>query len=278
MRCLNPDSKKRAWIFRQLQLGNALRHLDNIFSTFGIPYMPIKGAYLLSASLAGSIPVRTMVDIDLLVQPHHFNETITKLTGHPLFTIGPPDPWFFEQPFTIHNGKHDIQLELHHQLNREERFHLPTVDLFKRGHHRSNVCIHPSAEDALTILICHSLVHSGYGLVKSLWDEIEVLSSDPTFSWSRFFTLFGTTGIEPYGFALLRQYASRKQTDIPVPSKYRWADILFKGMPERDDFRTRKRFLYRGFIEPLFTKAPIHLMGGWIGRTIRKNIGLLRPV
>jgi hypothetical protein len=269
-----PNTELRNWIFRQLLYSNALDHLDELFQSFRIRYMPIKGACLIRSGLASAIDSRTMVDIDLLVKPCDFETIVRNLSAHPLFEPGPPDPWFFEQPFTFTNGEHTIKLELHYQLNREERFHLPTEELFRRGREQSTVCFLPSPEDALIIHICHTLVHSGYGLAKTTYEEIGVLCSESGFKWKRFFPILKSTGIEPYGFALLRMYREKKQIRIPVPSEHKWADLLFRMTPDRQNLRKSNQLLYRGCIEPLFTRHPIRLMAGWVVKVLRKKTAL----
>lgn len=272
MQSVTGISAEKVWIFRQLQYQNALRHLDEILSHASIPYMPIKGAYLICSGLASLIKKRIMVDIDLLVQPQHYEATIRLFSKHPLFERKSPDPWFFEYPFTFTSGKHRIELELHYQLNRNERFHLPTTSLFDRGYPQTATRILPSPEDALIILICHTLVHSGYGLPNSIYDEISAICSLPSFRWSRFCFILKSTGVEPYGFALLRSFMRKKARVLPIPAKHRWADQLFRLTPERQQLHMSHRLFYRGCIEPLFARHPIRLMVGWLLRTVRKTI------
>jgi hypothetical protein len=195
------------WIVRQLMYENALSHLDTVFSSIGTRYMPIKGAYLLCVGLAAALPERNMVDIDLLMLPGDFRSIVDWLGAHPLFTRCAPDPWHFEQAFLFANGAHAVKIELHRQLNREERFRLPADELFSRGVAQTAIRVLPSAEDALVILLCHTLVHSGFGFPASTGREIEVLAGQKGFSWEKCRKLIRRSGIEPYCFALLRHFA-----------------------------------------------------------------------
>ena len=260
------------WLVWQLIYENALSHLDTVFASIGTRYMPIKGAYLLCAGLAPLIPARVMVDIDLLVLPEDFRPTVDRLGEHPLFTRCAPDPWHFEQAFLFANGAHTIKIELHCQLNREERFRLPAGGLFARGVAKTAVCMLPSAEDALVIFLCHTLVHSGFGFPASTGREIEVLIGQKGFSWERCRELIGQTGIEPYCFALLRHFA-RAACIAPatLSSRHRWADLFFRTVPVRDRFTRLQQVLYRGFVGPFFARSPVKLMAGWAWRRLTRG-------
>jgi hypothetical protein len=261
-------TRTNSWPLRQLIYENALELLNRIFDDIDISYMPLKGSYLICTGLAQALPARSMVDIDLLVRKKDFQKAINELTLHPQFRKEPPDPWFFEQPFIFTGGVRPVKLELHCQLNRNERFLLPTEQLFKRGSKQTRVRVLPSAEDALTILICHSLVHSRIGLPESVRGEIRLISSLPYFSWQNFYSLLQSTGIAPFGLALLRKYTTRKDVPIPLPKKYHWADFLFRLMPSRIRHHKLHRLFYRGFIEPFFMRSPAKLVAGWAVRTL----------
>ncbi len=268
-----PSTIRNRWIHQQLIFSDILDFIENIFSSAGIPYMPIKGSYLIAAGIASQIPDRTMLDIDILVRPENFHETISLLSDHPHFKKDAPDLWFFEQTFKITRNKDPLYFELHCQINREERFHLSADSLFNRGTAQTPERVLPSPEDAMVILVGHSLVHSGKGLQSSIFNEITEISALKDFCWQRFFTILKNTGIEPYGFALLRAYSRKTDMPVPIPDKHRWADILFRQVPQRNKNSTVYRLWYRGFIEPVFSRSPVKLMFGWTLRTLRRKFG-----
>jgi hypothetical protein len=266
------SASQRRWIHQQLVFGCTLELIDNIFNTGAIGYMPIKGAYLIAAGIAPQLPERKMLDIDILVRPGDFQKTIGLLSVQPHFTPDAPDPWFFERTFLLTDNRDRVFLELHHQINREERFRLPADELFSRGSKQTATRVLPSPEDALVILLCHTMVHIGKGLQSSTFIEMAAIMSQKGFSWNRFMATLRTTGIEPFGFALLRECSRKMRVPIRVPAKYRWADVLLKITPQRDRSGKMRQMLFRGFAEPLFARSPARLTAGWIVRTVKAKL------
>ncbi|MBN1307185.1 MAG: nucleotidyltransferase family protein [Chitinispirillaceae bacterium] len=260
------DSSSRRWKVRQIVYGEVLNALDPIFAEWAIEYMPIKGAHLICTGLAAMIEAREMNDIDLLVRPSDFNKAVDLLSSHPLFTREPPDPWRFEQSFLYRYGNHPIHFELHRALNRPERFILDIKALFGRAERRTAVRRIMSAEDALVVLIGHTLVHLVEGIREQVYDEAALLLRNPGFSFERFSTLLRATGIGRFGRALLTQTSRKRAVPLPPPFQAPpWTTALLA-------IRTPRRgkgvwtALFRGTIELAFVRSPAGMLRGYLRR------------
>ncbi|MBN1578961.1 MAG: nucleotidyltransferase family protein [Chitinispirillaceae bacterium] len=265
----SPGAPSRRWKVRQVVYGEVLDSLDRIFSGWAIEYMPIKGAHLICTGLAGRIEAREMDDIDLLVRPSDFLRAIELFSSHPLFTREPPDPWHFEQSFLYRYGNHPIHFELHRALNRPERFTLESDALFNRSHRQTAARRVMSAEDALVVLIAHTLVHLVDGIREQVYDEAALLLQEPKFTFKQFSALLDATGIGRFGRALLTITARRKGAPLPVlflaPA---WAVALLAVRTPRR-YRGIATALYRGFVETVFVKKPASLLIGYARRKFR---------
>ena len=254
------------WVALQLLYDDALQGLDEVFESIGVPYMPMKGSYLICAGIAHKISARHMADMDILVHPEDYQKTISLLSNHPHFEIRYPDPWFFEQAFFYIRGERKFNVELHCQLNRRERFRLPAQELFTRGYAQTKVRWLPSAEDSLVILICHTLVHIANGIKDCVNEEMEVLINQETFSWKVFLGIMESTGIMPFATALIKRcYFKKRSIENVTLKNYWWADLMLSLVPKRRRAGVY-RVVYRAFAELFFVKDPLRLSCGWLFR------------
>jgi len=261
---MNKSVSTKQWVVRQLVYADALSELDKVFSALGIEYIPLKGAHLICTGLAEKMSTRIMNDIDILVRPADFDKTIQLLANIPDFTKKDPDPWSFEQSFAFHIKGIDIPLEIHKALNRPERFHLPAEDLFRRATSHTLVRKIMSPEDALAVLICHTLVHLVDGIKEQVFEEIGVLSAASRFTWEQFRSILKTTGIRRFGYALLWKWNVTQKAKIPVTLQSRfWSNVLFSTKPP-GYFNGLKSYFYRGTIELLFVKQPLAMAVGYL--------------
>lgn len=256
--------QRSRWVARQAVYGEALDALDPIFASLAIEYMPIKGAHLVCTGLAADLETRTMHDIDLLVRPRDFERAIAALAAHPLFIIEPPDPWPFEQPFIFRQGSLKVRLELHRALNRPERFVLDVDSMFDRALLQTSARRIMQPEDALIVLVCHTLVHLVDGIPAHIAAEGALLVRTRGFSWERFAALLRPTGIERFGKAMLTAMAAKQGFIIP--------QTLHAGRVNKAIFNIRTPLrhkgivtsLFRGIVELYFVKDPIRLLAGYI--------------
>lgn len=258
---------EKYWKIRRIVYEDVLQSLDSIFESLEIKYMPIKGAYLICSGFADRINSRQMLDLDILVEEKRFHEIIDLLDKHPLFTKGKEDPWYFEYPFFYRNGNHSVRIELHYLLNRPERFRLPNEDLFCRSVKQTNVRYLPCPEDALLILICHSMIHLADGLAKTFFDEIEILAEREGFSWEKFNYLLKSSGVAPFGYFMLKLCSREKNRDYTrLVKNYRWVDILWgncEPLKRTDGINRIKR---RFCVELPFAARPGVLLYEWSKR------------
>jgi hypothetical protein len=253
-------SPQMDWALRQAVFGTALAELDRHFEEMGVAYMPIKGAFLICAGLAERLDYRTMVDIDLLVRPTDFTaaaEGLRRRAG----AVPRPGHWPFEQEFTYTVGAFPCHLELHRALNYDERFLLPTHELFERARTDTAVRMLPQPEDAMLLLLCHELVHIVRGFDRGHHSEMKLLAGLPRFSWQVFWQRARGTGAE--GFVYLSVLYFRRETgtecDLP-PWRSRYADALFRLLPLRT-YNRLPTLLRRLLLELPFVRDPLGLFG-----------------
>jgi len=145
---------------------------------------------------------RKMLDLDLLLLPEDFEKATRHFSHHP-HTRPDRNYWPFEMSFTYETAGAAVYVELHRRLNYPQRFLLPAHDLFSRGTNTGIAQVIPCPEDALLILVCHSLVHIAYEMRGTIFEEVSLISGQTGFSWGRFWELAGSTGIVEYAGMLL---------------------------------------------------------------------------
>jgi hypothetical protein len=220
-------SPHKRWVVKQMLYRDLLTELDGHFVAMGVDYMPIKGAYLILTGLAEQIDAREMLDVDILVDRENFDRVRDYFAACPS-VITKDDPWPFEFGVYFSNSFHKpLLVEVHHQLNRPERFHLLTADLFSRAQQIGPFCWLPSLEDGLTIAVCHSLVHIGWGHFREdVFADFDVITGNPAFSWERFEPIMSTTGISRYWQFLCLLYEKRYGRKLyPRVSHSLWAGL-----------------------------------------------------
>jgi len=211
----------KSWALRQLLYQAVLEELDRHFSLIQVKYMPIKGAFLIASGLSEKISNRKMVDIDILVPPTDLEKTVQHFEKQPCFSAH-TDKWHFEKPFLFQLGKQVVHIEFHSRLNREERFYLPTEELFERSKEYTRFCRLPDIHDALLITVCHFLVHITYFRIPDILQDVQIITQDKSFSWPVFWERSHTTGI--YAFTVVVVNICKEGLDphiaLPTPGFY----------------------------------------------------------
>lgn len=100
-----------------------LLEIVRIFSDAGIPVLPFKGP-ILAMQAYGNLSFRQFVDLDILVQPKHFDDAVRKITEHGYNAVSQV-PWikrkalFFDRPKDIGLISDDsmVRVELHWKLS-----------------------------------------------------------------------------------------------------------------------------------------------------------------
>lgn len=258
------------WVYLQMLYGGLLQELDQHFRAMQVRYLPMKGAFLIAAGLAEKIPARMMVDVDILIEEENFQRAREYFSACPQLTVT-ADPWPFEFGVEFPNGgQQPLFVEVHHRLNRPERFHLPTADLFARGKQKGPFLWLPSLEDGLVIAICHSLVHIGWGhLQDDVFGDIEVITSCPAFSWQRFDAIMATTEVRRFSEFLFLLYEKRRGHKLH-PDLHACAMARFIAVAFELCYRRMPVPLMRILFELPFVRHPISL--------IRERIWPMRDV
>ncbi len=248
----------KEWVFRQFFFTEALRLLHDHFVNLQINYMPIKGAYLIVSGCAGHFSDRKMCDIDILVLESDMPQVIEyfkNVTG----VRTKPNYWPFEFSFFLPCLEATAFVEIHTLLNYPERFHLPTEALFSRSVVQKRFLHLPSPEDSLIIFLCHQLVHIPFEIRTTVWQEIEVLSSQEGFSWNRFWNLATHTGIRQFFNMFLLHYSKVRAENVPLQKPSYYARFL-AFTASRNIYESMPVWLRRLALELPFANIPLKLI------------------
>lgn len=251
-------SPAREWAIRQVIFSQVLDEIGQFLAGLGIRYMPIKGGNLIATGLAEHIPQRPMGDLDILVDKHNYDRAVKHLGQLEKVQLS-SSGWDFERPMYYTVGEAPIPVEICYQLNRPERFHLPTEELFERGKRVSEYFFLPSPEEALLITICHVLVDIGFRFLYYTFDDVDQIISQEAFSWDRFEQRARETGVERFIRVYLGIYrAARGNRQLPFHTP-RWAALLTQERI-RGLYRGTPVWLRRGLLEAAFVGSPLRLV------------------
>ncbi len=152
----------RQWALTQIIYEDALNEIDKHFNELQIPYMPIKGAYLICTGLAQQLETRTISDIDILVQEEHMkivSDYFKQLSNTTILIYYTDNYRPTETIVSYTIGNVTLCLEIHNQLNLPERFLLPTEKMFADSIGDSTIKRLLSPEDSLLLFLCHHQSH-----------------------------------------------------------------------------------------------------------------------
>jgi hypothetical protein len=121
-----------------------------------------------------------------------------------------------------------------------------------------------SAEDALIVLIGHTLVHLVEGVGEQVYEDAALLLQEPGFSWTRFSTILQTTGIERFGKALLTLAAKKREFPLPAPLVAPPLIVALLAIKTPRRGKGLRTMLFRGAVELFFVKNPAGMVGGYL--------------
>ena len=214
---------KHKWEIVQLLYFEVLQDLDSIFLSLDIPYIPIKGAYLLYCGLADKIDNRKMSDIDLFIRSQDFHTVVAYLKRQSKWMVT-KDASANDHPFKIECVywfyKIPISIEIQTQMDTNERYLLRSDHVFNRCLYKEKMRFMVQPEDSLLIFTCHLLSHILDYLPATMYREIEILSQQEPFSWDIFWRRSRNTGI--IHFILFILLISKSPCTIPpLPASLR---------------------------------------------------------
>jgi hypothetical protein len=216
----------REWQYKQVLFAEILDELNRHFKVLQVSYMPIKGAYLICSGLAERMPFRRMGDIDILVRKNDFDLVCEYFSKIPQARFL-ENKWYFEKTFDYSIGDFHCHLEIHWMLNYPARFNLSSEPVFSRGKVKAEFQLLPCPEDALVILVCHTLVHVCYEIRSTLFEEISLISRLRGFNWETFWALAKQTGIMPFFCFIMLCYKNKlRLSTLSVPHKSFYALVL----------------------------------------------------
>jgi hypothetical protein len=262
------NSPEKNWKLKQVVYAEILNELHGHFVKMNVRYMPIKGAYLICSGLAEKMKYRRMDDIDVCVGKDDFKKISDYFSGLPHVEVF-LDDWDFEREFTYKTGSFECHLEIHSLLNYPARFNLPFEKLFERALPAGEIRMLPCPEDALIILLCHALVHIGFELRDTVFDEISFISNQQGFSWEKFWVLAKPTGTEQFMCMLLLYYATDKSVEMNMPALSLKTKLAGKFLSK--NLHTRLPVLFRKLVlEIPFVRDPLWLINQKISGKLKK--------
>jgi hypothetical protein len=267
---------RRPWKFKQVIYAEILDEIHVHFNRLGVPYMPVKGAFLICSGLASKMRSRIMADIDILVMEKDFGAVCEYFSTIPHVRFLCKE-WYFEKTFVYSIGDFECPLEIQWLLHYPARFTLSTDLLFVRGHRVAGFRFLPSPEDALVILLCHMLVHIAFEIRPTIFEEISLISSQPGFCWSTFWELMSQTGIMPFACFVLSWYKRETGVSLPsIPQRPLYSAALGRLMGARLGKRLPV-FFRRIVLELPFVNDPRRLIGNKIRvllKSSKRNEGM----
>jgi hypothetical protein len=255
-------TRQKQWVLTQMVYQEVLEELDGHFRGCRIPYMPIKGAYLICSGLSAKMPVRQMQDIDILVNEQdmrkasdYFQQLSTVIMKCYYTDNYRPTETSFMYPV----GDSYVLVEVHSRLNFAERFVLPAAMLFARSHDGDEIKRLPSPEDALLIHLCHLQSHIPFEFRPETMVEINLLVSQEGFDWKVFWKHSSATGIEPFIYFILKLYHKIYPVRILPSKKHFYADIMAYLFTE-PRYNHAPEWVRRIFLDLPFVRKPMWLI------------------
>lgn len=255
-------SPARKWALSQLIFHDILEELGIHFTALQIPYMPIKGAFLICTGLAEKIKQRVIKDIDILVLPHDMQRAsdyfsaLKNVSVKKYFTDNSRPT---ETSLLYTSGKATVQVEIHSQINFHERFYLPTGELFARSIKAAEFLRLPKPEDGLLIFLCHLQSHIPFEFYTSNGEELNALISVKGFDWEEFWQNSKKTGLESFIYFILRYYSQKYPVPLRPSRRYPYASLLAKMFSETW-YNRLPRWLRRVLFDIPFVRKPLWLL------------------
>jgi hypothetical protein len=254
-----PPTPEKSWKHSQILFHGVLKELETHFSALKVPYMPIKGAYLICCGLAGKMSYRRMDDIDIVVDKNDFEKVCDYLSRLPNVRFL-KHRWYFEKEFSYSFGAIGCHLEIHWLLNFPARFDLPVAAVFHRAlKSPESTLLLPCHEDAMLILVCHAFVHIAYELRETVFDEISLIASQEGFSWATFWEYARPTGIFAFIRLLLARYSKEKAHNVRLPPAAGFSGLLQPFLSKKW-YGRMPVYVRKAVLELLFARNPWRLI------------------
>ncbi len=260
-------SKEKIWILQQFMFEEVFGELESVFNTLEIPFMPVKGMYLIHEGLSQEMGYRRMCDIDIIV----YHRDLQRATDY-FFKCESVLPRtcctdnyrpYETQFYYLYKGS-NVLIELHSLLNFPSRFSLPVEGLFKRSEKRGGNKYVLSKEEALIVMVCHLYTHFPFQYREEWSTEAGLLSAKDGFDWEYFWGRAKETGICGFFVFIFRFWNRRYNQDFPVLrhnpySRFQSMVFSFFGY-ERIPFWYR-----RFFIDIAFMNRPLEVVAHKVG-------------
>jgi hypothetical protein len=207
-------------LYRNVILSNEVTKVLSVFSQHGIAAIILKGI-ILAEQLYGNPGLRTVADMDILVQPEEVS-----LAGSLLLEMGyqqpvPKQAWnhpFHEAPY-YKQGQFPFFIELHWDLDNSKLVAIPKEEIWRRAQFlqlQGGSTMVLSAEDNLLFLANHLFKHHTH-LLKFLGDIAELLKKyDGVLDWDYIIESARSWQIEAAVHYSLKRAKDLLEAPVPV--------------------------------------------------------------
>jgi hypothetical protein len=174
-------------LYKNVILSDELSRLISIFHRFGIPIIPLKGT-ILAEQLYGNPGLRTVADIDIVVQPDKLSPASSLLLEIGYQQSASKQTWdhpFHEAPY-YKRGQLPFTIELHRELENPRLVTIPHDDIWRRAQElkiQGETVLVLSPEDNL-LYLANNFSKPDNFILKSLCDITELLKKyDGIMDW-----------------------------------------------------------------------------------------------
>ncbi len=255
-------SEKGKWALSQIILSDILQNLGKEFFKIGIDYMPIKGAYLISANLAEKLEYRKISDLDILVKTGDLKMASQHFSDLPQCRL---ITWFednYRPTETVLKYKYndfEYTIEIMDRINSDARFLLTSETLFERSISKGKNLFFPSPEDSLIIHICHLQSHIPFEFRNTHTKEAKLLIEQKNFNWNQFWQSSNDTGMNSFIIFFLKYYNKDLKQDVILQKGFLYSKILAKWFTIKR-YEKMHSILKRVLLDIPFTRKPFILI------------------
>lgn len=255
-------SENGKWALSQIILSDILQELGKEFTKIGIDYMPIKGAYLISANLSEKLEYRKISDLDILVKSDDLRAASEHFRNVPHCRL---ITWFednYRPTETVLKYKYkefEYTIEIMDRINSDARFLLSSEILFKRALLKGENLYFPSPEDSLLIHICHLQSHIPFEFRDTYTKEAKILIEQNKFNWEQFWKSAFNTGMAGFIIFFLKYYNKDLKQDVILEKGFFYSKLLAIWFTIKR-YEKMNSLLKRVFLDIPFTRKPLTLI------------------
>lgn len=222
---MNTKQTSRKWYSYLLVCKEVVEAIEGTFGGQKIPLIPVYDTYFFHFDYINSLPPGKGTGVEYITVEEKYDTAISALTelanckNHHSF----PEKTILS--FAI--GKSDIRVVIYKSLNTPRLQNMESSVIFSRALATNHDYIFlPTPEDALLILFAKTFENLGLFFNPDIYAKIDILGTQPVFSWQRFWYYAHDYNLEAFAAYLLLLYKRQKNYSFHIPRWYLLAKIL----------------------------------------------------